>query len=334
MDWLKKIVWDIAIVSFISWIKKTVWDITVVSFIVFDDVPDDLRNLFKNNGIHSRKSKLKILTWLILYWVTLVFIVLFTFSYFNSKLTIFTVSANVEKISVHIDQEKKFPVYKLENVIFYQACDESNEKLSGRLFVENDTYIEFLKIQKDDLLITLETDTADSTGYFLTDKNEKILLEDCVSFRVPVREDVSYVYPIEGQILLGGEIKELSDSSPILYNGEISLLDKTQFFGEFYSVGPFNLDMGDIFSVRGENIKSFGFVYMSEENGLKVNFSSEAEKGFIKKYKTEDIEIKNGLWTKIYNDPSLVLVWMFWLGIYAVCRTFIRINLNEINSSS
>ena len=65
----------------------------------------------------------------------------------------------------------------------------------------------------------------------------------------------------------------------------------------------------------------------------KDHYSGRCKRGYIKKYKTEDIEVKNGLWTKIDNDPSLIILSSVWLAFYAACRTFIRLNLDEIEST-
>lgn len=46
----------------------------------------------------------------------------------------------------------------------------------------------------------------------------------------------------------------------------------------------------------------------------KDHYSGRCKRGYIEEYKTEDIEVKNGLWTKIDNDPSLIILWSVWLA--------------------
>jgi len=64
---------------------------------------------------------------------------------------------------------------------------------------------------------------------------------------------------------------------------------------------------------------------MAIKIGTKVDkdhYSGRRKRGYIKKYKTEDIEVKNGLWTKIDNDPSLIILWS--LLVFHRCNRMIQ----------
>lgn len=55
----------------------------------------------------------------------------------------------------------------------------------------------------------------------------------------------------------------------------------------------------------------------------KDHYSGRCKRSYIKKYKTEDIEVKNGLWTKIDNDPSLIILWS--LLVFHGCNRMIQV---------
>ena len=310
--------------------KVLLSNLFILPFIVFDDVPDQLSGLGEQD---SSKFKKKIVNWIAAFWISVVLIIGFSIVYFFSQATTFTVSANVEKLSISQFPRQDYPVWRLNNVFLHSDCDESYDKVSGRLFLSHETFIELTKIQKNDLYIDLENDSSGSAGYFLTDDGIRIALEDCSTIRVPVGESDSYVLPIEGIILIGGEIKESTAVTPVLYGGEISIIDKALLINEFYLIDPVKLEMGDIFVIDDLEVKSSGIVRVGNENGFSVNYSGRGKRGYIKKYKTENIEVKNGFWTKVYNDPSLIIIWLIWLAVYAVCRTFIRLNLEKIENT-
>ncbi len=305
------------------------WGIITSAFLFSNDVPDTL------GEVHNKKESLekKIIDRVLLYfWLALIFIVIFSCIYFFSRSTVFTVSANVEQVSISPFVGQKYPNWKFDKAKLYPDCGEESIDVSGQLYPDSNAYIEFLRVQKGDLLINLDSEDSDSVGVFITEAGKSIKLEDCSSLKLSINntDSHSHVFPIEGQIKLGGDIKEGSDNVPILYSGDVTIVDKALITRDYYSVGPFKLKMGDIFVVEGLLLKSAGFVQIDGNKGINVTYSSKGRKGFIKKYKTESIEIRNGFWTKIYNDPSLVLLWFIGIGVFKVSKTIIRIQLNNI----
>lgn len=308
-------------------LKKIFWTIFVSVFVVCEDVPDDLGNL---SGHKKSKQKIAIYTMLFCFWILIILIAVYSYIYFSSRSTVFMVSGNVEKVTISPYSNQKNPEWVFTEAILHSDCGEDNVKVSGLLHTAPNTYVEFLRVQNNELNINLDNDESDSVGVFVTEANESIVLDDCASLRVLVKGNESYVFPIEGDIKLGGDIKESSSQVPILYSGKVTVVDKEILSGQFYSVGPFPLEMGDIFFVEDLQLKSSGFVQLDDEKGIKVIYSSKSKRGYIKKYKTEPFEIQNGFWTKIYNDPSLVILWFFGIAFYALSRSVIRISFNNL----
>jgi hypothetical protein len=302
-----------------------VWFILTSFFIVNDDICDRLRELPRKR---SRKDKRIIYLVLSAFWLSFILLTIFTISYFFSRSTVFTVSANIEQFLISPFPAQQYPIWKFQKTVIHPDCGPDHVQVSGILHLDSTAFVEFLRIQSSELTINLETDDADSVGTFVTSDGEALVLEDCAVLRLNAN-NTSFVFPVEGDIKLGGEIKENSISVPILYSGDITILDKALITREYYSVGPFSLNMGDVFVIDELDLKSSGFVQIDSEKGMKVTYSSKGNRGYIKKYKTEDIEIKNGFWTKIYNDPSLIIIWFIGIGIYAISKTIIRINLDN-----
>ncbi len=309
--------------------KSVFWKLLISVFICSDDVPDTLNDV----PDHKKPSEKKVIfSTLLIFWLAVIFIVVFSCIYFFSRATVFTVTANVEQVSISPFINQTYPNWKFVRAVLHSDCGEESIVVSGQLYPDSNVYIEFLRVQNNELIINLDSDDSDSVGVFITEENKTIKLDDCASIRLSINYADSYVFPIEGQIKLGGDIKEGSDNVPILYSGDVTIVDKALFTRDHYSVGPFELKMGDIFVVEDLVLKSAGFVQIDDEKGINVTYSSKGSKGFIKRYKTESIEIRNGFWTKIYNDPSLILLWFIGFAFYAISKTVIRVQLNKVSN--
>ncbi len=68
------------------------------------------------------------------------------------------------------------------------------------------------------------------------------------------------VFPVTGDIKVGNEIRFLTQvNTPVLQGGTVTILDRTFLINENYSVGPFDLEMGDSFVVENPLVPSQGF---------------------------------------------------------------------------
>lgn len=314
-----------------------IWRFGVFPFVVFDDVPDELL------GFHETKpstARFVIKTIVAVFWLLLISILVFSVFFFSSAFTTYSISAQLEKVQVsqYCEQNNtncthEYPPWNLDNVELYNNCEEK-ETITGTLYPDKTAYITFTRIQQDDLIIDLENDEFGSVGYINTQNGKKVL-GDCAYIKVPISVNQSVVFPLEGKIELGGEIKEAAKVSPVLFSGEISIIDRSIFLRDHYLVGPVNLEMGDVFIVDEIYVKSFGVLRAAKghENdyGFRVNYTAKGKRGYIKKYKTENIEVKNGIWTKIYHDPSIIILWTLLLAAYAIFRTIIRLEMNKID---
>jgi len=339
-------------------VMRFLWRIMTSVFVIFDDVPDTLVSLFDGEKkvdsylLKKQKIILMIRNVVIACWVGILIVVLYSAIYIKTRSTFYVVSANVEQVTVSPYQDKddpnkkqEYPVFKFSNALLYSDCSESAEKVSGTLYPDSNSYIEFIRIQKGELIINIDSD-SDSVGGFIHDpKNKQDKFEDgeseeiekltdCATVKISMNENDSFVFPIKGDIRLGGDIKHGSEVVPILYSGKVSIIDKAYLSDVYYTVGPFDLEMGDVFRVEDAILSSSGFVQVDEEKGINVIYSSKGSMGYIKKYQTENIEIKNGFWTKIYNDQSLIVLWFLALFAFASCKASIRINLTKLEDLS
>ncbi len=305
-----------------------VWLIGISIFIICEDVPDRLRNLGEEDDQTVKTNVRRIL---ILFWISAFLILIITVGYFYARPTVFNIIANVEKVSLSRYADQSLPDWRIDQAILHHDCGENSVEVSGgHLYPDETAYIDFQRLQTGELTINLDSEESDSVGTFVSDSQESILLDDCATLRLSVDQGKAYIFPLEGEIQLGGEIKEGSASLPILNSGSVTIIDRAFVSRVFYTVGPFELSRGDVFVIEDLVLRSSGFLQVDTEEGMYVTYSSKGKRGFIKKYKTEPVEIRNGLWTKFYNDPSLILLWFIGIAIYTITRTVLRINMNNL----
>lgn len=288
-------------------------------FVATEEMPYSA-NEFVREAKKSTKHKI-IWALAILFWAFLTGIVFISFLFFSNSNTLFNVVATTEKISVSSFNQVHYPNWLLKEATLYNDCDESSSKVSGLLKINSDTSIEFLRLGTGSLQITLITEDKDSVGEI---EGYSELLSDCVVIEYMVKPNESFTMAIDGVVRIGGEIKESVTRTPILLDGRIHIADKAVLSQEYYLSEPYELTVGDMFSIKGQTVQSSGFVLVNDSPGMKITYASKGTIGVIDRYKTESIGLKNSFWTKLYNDETVILLWVLLGAFYTTIKVSIR----------
>lgn len=288
-------------------------------FVATEEMPYSA-NEFVREAKKSTKHKV-IWVLAILFWAFLTGIVFISFLFFSNSNTLFNVVATTEKINVSSFNQVHYPNWLLKEATLYNDCDESSSKVSGLLKIDNDTAIEFLRLGTGNLQITLITEDKDSVGEV---EGYAELLSDCVVIEYKVKSNESFTMAIDGVVRIGGEIKESVTRTPILLDGRIHIADKAVLSQEYYLSEPYELTVGDMFSIKEQTVQSSGFVLVNESPGMKITYASKGSLGVIDRYKTESIGLKNSFWTKLYNDETVILLWVLLGAFYTTIKVSIR----------
>lgn len=288
-------------------------------FVATEEMPYSA-NQFVEEAKKSSKRKI-IWTLASLFWMFLVSIIFVSFLFFSKSNTLFNVVAITEKIDISAFGETHYPKWLLSEVKLYNDCDEDSSIVSGLLTVDKNTTIEFLRVGVGKLQITLNSDEQDTVGK-IDGVSEP--LSDCVVLEYSPEANSSFTMAIDGIVKLGGEIKESVVRTPILLDGKIHIADKAVLSQEYYLAEAYELTVGDMFSIKGQSVQSSGFVLIDENPGMKITYASKGSVGVIERYKTESISLKNSFWTKLYNDETVILLWVLLGAFYTVIKVSIR----------
>jgi len=161
------------------------------------------------------------------------------------------------------------------------------------------------------------TDTSGCAWLQYTNKTN-----DDVDKRLPAEFDLSFKDPkasapyyFRGQATFGTSHRDRSTSEyfPLL-SGEVILYGKHTFFpnGSHYTTSPLALSIGDLVTIGAKGATTYGVLTFQEQEGnnaMLISATSDSTMAFIKRYRTDELEITNGWSSRFFNDQGLTLVW-------------------------
>ena len=260
------------------------------------------------------------------FWISLICVIFVSVLFFKNSDTLFNVVASTEKVDITAynnrdDEKNPYPDLLLENIKLYNDCDDVASVVSGILVINKNSSIELVRVGTGKLFVTLNSDEEEPVGE-IDGFSEG--LSDCVTLEFSPTSEMSFTIPIDGLVEIGGEVKESMVRMPILREGTIHIADKAVLSQEYYLAEPYDLTIGDKFSIDGQSVQSSGFVLIDNNPGMKITYASKGSVGVIERYKTEKITLKNSFWTKLYNDETVVILWLLFVALYTLIKVAIR----------
>ena len=254
--------------------------------------------------------------------------------------TSFNVSVITEELRV---KTNKTPMSKwfVRDIELFRTCpddpdDLQYENFTGSIELLPGTQVIFTRIATGDLIIKLFKQDGQPTAKLINEEEDIFgEISNCGYFYIKDIEErakrgETIVFPVTGNIEVGNEIRFLTHyKTPVLYGGKITILDKSFIFNDNYSVGPFELEMGDSFVVEHPMVPSQGFVSVNADSAIHLVFRAKGKAGLIKRYQAESFKLRNSVWSKLYQDEALSVFWMGSLFIVGVIRTFLRLTMGK-----
>lgn len=249
--------------------------------------------------------------------------------------TSFNVSVITEEFKVETWDTPMSP-WPVNNIEVSKTCPDDPddiiyENFSGTIKIHPKVQIVFTRIAMGDLMVKFHNKTDEPSGELYDDEDEPAgLLSDCSFFYVKdiakrAEKGETVILPITGSIVVGKELRFLTHYlTPVLYSGQITILDKAFLIDEYYSVGPFTLEMGDSFVIRDQMVASQGFASINNNPAIHLVFRAKGSHGLIQRYQSESYVLRNSLWSKLYQDEALSFVWMVALLLIGFIRTYLR----------
>ncbi|WP_394172303.1 hypothetical protein [Thalassotalea litorea] len=298
-------------------------------FFVAEDIPDTAAEFL--DRVNDSKNRSLILGLLACFWLALAGIILVSVLFFKGSDTLFNVVASTEKLHVDNFDGVEYPTWRLEDVTLYNDCGTESEIVSGDLTIYSNSEIEFERIGAGKLLITLfaEEEPADENESGVGKIDGFInKLSDCVVFEYLPSQKETYTFPVDGNMVIGGAIKESVTRTPLLQAGKIYIADKAIMSGEYYVSEPYELMLGDKFSINKATTQSSGIIVVDDTPGINVTYAGKGESGNIERYKLESIKLENTIWFKLLNDETVISLWILLIVLYTAVKVIIRLSLD------
>lgn len=283
------------------------------------------------------------------YFLIIVFIVLFlsvayfTFikhSVFESPTT-YSVSVITEQVYL-TTQDTPMSQWHLKDIEISKSCSEGPkailwEHFTGSININPFVQLTLTRIAKGDLSVQMYTDNGSVGDLFDIEDEFDSPLSNCAFFNIKNISDranrgETIVLPLTGDIVAGKEIRFLTqDTTPLLKSGKIKILDRSIWTGENYSVDPFDLEIGDLFEIQKTKepvIPSQGFALINEEPAINLVFRATGYRAVIKRFQSENYELRNSFWSKLYHDEGLLITWGVIIFLFSIIRIYLRYLVN------
>ena len=151
----------------------------------------------------------------------------------------------------------------------------------------------------------------DSNEEFVEALTEKFTITiDNIPARLESGESI--FFNVSGEVYLADTLR-YPDSSvyPVLYSGEIHILEESILGSENYLIGPFALLPGDSIHVSNRTTSDVGFIKANNDAGLITTYTVTATKSEISRFKFDGYEISASIWNRLTHDQVLGYLWMF-----------------------
>ena len=327
----------------LGWVKNIFKNaVRTIGFFIFFAGDSGCSKNELNTALYDSPSHKLFIYFNIIFFIGLVVVAsIGTFFYQNilNNPTSFNVNAITEEVKVST-LEVPMSRWPVKGIELSKNCPdkESDVELidfTGNININPFVRITFTRISLGELYVAMYNDTNDSVGDLFDEEDEHAgSLTSCAFFQInniAKRAELgeTFVFPITGEISAGNEVRFLAqNNTPILREGQVTILDRSFLVGENYSIGPFDLDMGDTFEIQKTTVPSQGFVLVNENPAINLVFRGEGFRGVIKRYQSEDYVLQNTFWSKLYNDEALSLVWVFIFIQFNFIRVYLRYLVN------
>lgn len=275
------------------------------------------------------KKRHRIMAWVFSFWFFLLVLFITSLSLVWDNATLFNVNAITEKVAIKASEFSGFAQWRMIDVDLRNGCDDTIETHTGILSVTEHSEIEIERVGLGPIKIGIFSTTGRTVGTLETDQGDIVELRDCAALTVSLPENGSITWLVDGNIIVGSQPKEATETHlRLLKTGSVTIADKAIVSNEYYLSEPHSLNLGDTFYIENPTTQGSGLLHVSNSPALQITYSGKGERGYIQRYKTEEIPLENNIWVKLINDETLIFGWVLLLVVYTVVKLIIRLSLD------
>ena len=284
-----------------------------------------------------------LLNWILIIGVTVFGGYLINSIFFNPIESIYNVTARTEFVEF-TTLDNNLSRYNVYGATIFNDENLIEEHFDGSIQIKENTEVKISRLDKGDISITLENNSGKNAAIFYNGYDMKVspiegnLLYIYVdSIESKLKKQLHHHFNIEGETKIGKNIYHLNffESPAMLYSGNVSILGRSFWGGDYFEAGTRKLHTGDrvVFDLDKKNnsdqdslnAKGVGFVRIDSNEGMNLVYRRKAQDVLIykpgPKSESSSYSISVSLVERFINDK------LFWgLSIFlGFC--FLLINL-------
>lgn len=298
-------------------------------------------NIKKKGVLHYQGTTI----WNFIFWVLSLLLLLVIISLMSiiiyatlrhTESTIYMVNANTEYVTYNIIDDTA-PSVSINNFTLFSDCDE--EQISQDIteksilkFINNPSII-IKRINDNHLSMFIQTKPENaSVGSIISATSpygNKIILAECARIILDNKSirSSSFSMNLNGLVSIGRRVTDaVDDVQPIIYDGQISLIESSLFSDKPFQLENVNLTAGDSLRILDskKNIKGFIRVFANQK-GISITLNAEGGRALISKYRSTDIDISGSFIMRMIYDNELG--WILSMGLTLLSAIWLLLNL-------
>lgn len=204
-----------------------------------------------------------------------------------------------------------------EKVRIFEGFETSARDFTGSIRPATDTSIEMERVLEGPFRIRLRSRRASAPVATLTNseteetssiQNRLVIVVEGIRERS--MRGASIVLPIDGAVVVGRRLgNEVSDRTPILREGTVTLLGRSILSGTLFRTGLFQLSPGDELTVRGAGLFSKAFVALDDRLGFQVIGRAQTSQANVDRFGSQGYAIRASWWARLTSDLTVQGLW-------------------------
>lgn len=200
--------------------------------------------------------------------------------FFDPITTTFNVTVNTERIDyTTIDKNNSRLI--LASAELADMDSILSENFEGTIDLNSNVKVTIERIAFGPISIIIESDIAESIGKVYNGNDGKLfhIAKDFLEIYIydivkKTEEGQTFIFSIDGDVNIGRSVnfEIFGESTALLRDGEVKMIGKTKFSNDFFEAGSKQLNLGDRLVFDKIQSKTFGFVTINENAGMKAAY--------------------------------------------------------------
>ena len=200
--------------------------------------------------------------------------------FFDTITTTFNITVNTERID-YTTLDKNNSRLILTGVELADMDNILSENFEGTIDLNTNVKVTIERIAFGPISIIIESENGESIGKIYNGQDGKLFYtaKDFLEVYIydivkKTEEGQTYIFSIDGDVNIGRSVnfEIFGESTALLREGEVKMIGKSKFSNDYFEAGSKQLNLGDRLVFDNILSKTFGFVTINENPGMKAAY--------------------------------------------------------------